>query len=181
MTASLGFPDWLSLAFFLFFMLVAWLRPIRWRPRLTATALGLAGLALLMVVDAADLYRVVLPPAYLCYATLPFVCTQPPRALEHSEQTYSEIRKLNLFVIQAVTHQANTFPSGHAAVAVAVALYVTPLNPIAGIVFLFAALSIMVGAFYGRYHYAADVALGGIAGAVSFMAARGLWRYTEHL
>src|SRR5262249_30829018 len=45
-----------------------------------------SGIAVLYAAGAADqieeFWSVVLPPAYLCYATLPFLRTLPPRALE---------------------------------------------------------------------------------------------------
>src|SRR5688572_16730939 len=69
------------------------------------------------IEHASDFWSVVLPPAYACYATLPFLRTLPPRVLERTprrETTPAGIRGFNLIVVRVITHQANTFPSGHA-------------------------------------------------------------------
>jgi hypothetical protein len=267
MRAEFGFPGWLSLFFFSFFMVLAWLRPIEWKRRLAVTALGavavvLVSLPLLAANDAfpgfgrvlplllmpmaywqtglfmaplnetlqrtlasidrrilsafenihvppglehrlriyfecayllvypmvpsglfvlyaagfferaVEFWTVVLPPAYLCYATLPFARTLPPRALDRVRERDLQrtgIRGFNLFVVRSVTHQANTFPSAHAAAAVAVALELTRVVLWAGIAYLIIAISIMAGAFIGRYHYAMDVVLGGVLACISFL------------
>ena len=136
---------------------------------------GLAVLYFAGVIERAEeFWTVVLPPAYLCYATLPFIRTLPPRRLEQVRRTdapQTGIRRFNLTVIRLVTHQVNTFPSGHAAAAVAVALELISAVPAAGIVYLAIAISIMVAAFLGRYHYAVDVALGGTLSCISFLLA----------
>jgi hypothetical protein len=121
---------------------------------------------------APEFWSVVIPPAYLCYATLPFIRTLPPRVLEPPRDgkiQHKGIRGFNLQIVHLVTHEANTFPSAHAASAVAVALELIRLVPSVGIVYLIIAISIMVGAFTGRYHYAADVVLGGALACVSFL------------
>jgi hypothetical protein len=265
MTVQFDAHEWLSLFFFSFFVLLAWLRPLDWRHRLNATVLGVFPLALIVLLpqagpqattfrqllplllipmaywltaqftapineglqrtlaaiddrifsalegfslpnwlkrvthayfefayllvypmvpsglavlyfagvleQAGEFWTVVLPPAYLCYATLPFLRTLPPRRLEQvraPEAPQTGIRRFNLIVVRLVTHQVNTFPSGHAAAAVAVALELISVVPPAGVVYLVIAVSIMVGAFIGRYHYAADVALGGALSCISF-------------
>jgi membrane-associated phospholipid phosphatase len=266
MTAHFGAPDWLSLGFFIFFSILAWLHPLARKRRLNATLLGAVavGLLLLPAIDeskfvtfqrvlplllipmaywqtgqfsapvnqrlqeglaaidrrifaafknvsvpaglrrwlhdyleysylfvypmvptalavlqfagaiehAREFWTVVLPPAYVCYATLPFLRTLPPRALEPGhvgKSSQAGIRGFNLVVVRTVTHQANTFPSGHAAAAVAVALVLFRFVPYAGIVYLIVAISIMAGAFFGRYHYAADVLLGAALAVISFL------------
>jgi hypothetical protein len=135
---------------------------------------GLAVLYFAGVIERAEeFWTVVLPPAYLCYATLPFIRTLPPRRLEQvrADVPQTGIRRFNLTVIRLVTHQVNTFPSGHAAAAVAVALELISAVPAAGIVYLAIAISIMLAAFIGRYHYAVDVALGGTLSCLSFLLA----------
>jgi hypothetical protein len=121
---------------------------------------------------AGEFWTVVLPPAYLCYATLPFVRTHPPRVLNHVHENKAKadgIRGFNLRLVGLVTHQANTFPSAHAAAAVAIALELTRLVPWIGVLYLVIAISIMVGAFIGRYHYAADLLAGGALACISFL------------
>ena len=74
---------------------------------------------------AEEFWNVVLPPAYACYATFPFVQTLPPRAIERDFEPQpppTPLRKLNLFVLRHLSIQANTFPSGHVAASLAVAL-----------------------------------------------------------
>jgi hypothetical protein len=268
MIAELHLYEWLSLAFFSFFLALAWLRPIDRRRRLNVTALGAAAIVLLIlplfsgdhavvitfrpflplalipmaywqtghftapinrrwqeklnaidkeilrglqrrgitpesprwlrvyleyaylfvypmvpsglavlffagaIEHADEFWNVILPPAYLCYATLPFLRILPPRSLGESPVPHLQrpaIRKFNLAVVGFITHQSNTFPSGHAAAAVAVALELISLWPAVGTVYLLIAFSIMAGAFMGRYHYALDVLLGGILAAISFV------------
>ena len=81
------------------------------------------------------------------------------------------MRKVNLCVVRLVTHQQNTFPSGHAAAAVAVALEMTRITPCIGALSLVMAVSILAGAFFGRYHYAVDVLFGAVLAGISFLLA----------
>lgn len=268
MRAGLAAYEWLSLFFFSFFLVLAWLRPLDWRHRLNVTVLGVvplvvlalvprfaqqaepfrkflplilipmaywqtahftasvneglqrtlaaiddrifaaldgfslppwlkslshtylefayllvyplvpSGLAVLYFAGAIErvgqFWTVVLPPAYFCYATLPFIRTLPPRRLAEirsPEVPKTGMRRFNLVVVRLVTHQQNTFPSGHAAAAVAVALVLISAVPVAGFIYLVIAISIMVAAFVGRYHYAADVALGAALSCISFLLA----------
>jgi membrane-associated phospholipid phosphatase len=134
-----------------------------------------SGLALLYFVGAIDraseFWTVALPPAYLSYATLPFVRTLPPRILEAPEEgtPRNEIQAFNLTLIRRVTHQSNTFPSGHSAAATAIALEMFRVAPAIGVVYVFVAISIMLGAFIGRYHYALDLVLGAVFAGVVFV------------
>jgi len=78
------------------------------------------------------------------------------------------MRRFNLGVVRLITHESNTFPSGHAAAAVAVALVLIRWIPLVGILYALLALGIMAGAFVGRYHYAADLLVGGAIAALTF-------------
>src|SRR5437016_11825855 len=65
---------------------------------------------------AEEFWNVVLPPAYVCYATFPFVQTFPPRAMIRDllwQLHASPLRKLNLLFLRHISIQANMFPSGH--------------------------------------------------------------------
>jgi membrane-associated phospholipid phosphatase len=162
------------------------LRSIRVRPTLTfwlelayllVYPLVPVGLIALYAVGAAEyaeeFWNVVLPPAYACYATFPFVQTLPPRAIEHHalwEPKRTKIRILNLFVLRHISIQANTFPSGHVAASLAIALELLRHAPITGFVFFVIANAIAAGAFQGRYHYGVDVVLGVALAVVSFVA-----------
>jgi membrane-associated phospholipid phosphatase len=99
------------------------------------------------------------------------VQTLPPRAIENAEvwkPQPSQIRTLNLFVLRHVSIQANTFPSGHVAASLAIALELTRLTPTVGAIFLCFAIGIAAGAAIGRYHYAVDVLLGIALAVASF-------------
>jgi hypothetical protein len=120
---------------------------------------------------AEEFWNLVLPPAYVCYATFPFVQTLPPRAIEHEvpwQPQATALRKLNLLVLRHISIQANTFPSGHVAASLAVALELLAHTTTVGLVFLALALSIAAGAFFGRYHYGIDVLLGALLAVIWF-------------
>ncbi len=109
---------------------------------------------------------------YACYVSLPWLVSRPPRRLE-DEGRRSNVRTLNLRVLDCVSHGWNTFPSGHVAVAVAAALSVLPVAPAAGAVLLVLAAGVVVGSVSGRYHYAVDAVAGVIVGAAAWaLAAR---------
>jgi membrane-associated phospholipid phosphatase len=63
-------------------------------------------------------------------------------------------------MVENLTIRANTFPSGHAAGSLAVALAVIGVMPGIGLLFLVLAASIAVACVAGRYHYTVDVAAG---------------------
>src|SRR5438093_10511090 len=114
---------------------------------------------------AEEFWNVVLPPAYACYATFPFVQTLPPRAIERDapwQPRQMPLRSLNLFILRHVSIQANTFPSGHVAASLAVALVLLSHATTAGVVFLGLSVGVAAGAFWGRYHYGPDVLLGAL-------------------
>ena len=65
-------------------------------------------------------------------------------------------------MVENFTIRANTFPSGHVAGSLAVALAVAGVMPWAGLVLLALAASIAAACVVGRYHYIIDV-LAGVA------------------
>jgi membrane-associated phospholipid phosphatase len=108
-----------------------------------------------------DYWTVVLLSAYPCYVLLPFIQLLPPRLIETGDQGSAQsrhFRRFNLWLVRHVTHEANTFPSGHVAASAAIAMVLLWFTPIAGIVFAVIALGIAAGCVVGRYHYAIDVA-----------------------
>src|SRR5881397_3887561 len=124
---------------------------------------------------AEEFWNVVLPPAYACYATFPFIQTLPPRAIERDapwQPPEMPLRNLNLFVLRHVSIQANTFPSGHVAASLAVALVLLSHATTAGVVFLGLSVGVAAGAFWGRYHYGPDVLLGALMAFASFLMMR---------
>ncbi len=102
---------------------------------------------------------------FVCFGVLPWVQTRPPRALEAGDPWRSSFRAFNLRLLGATSIQVNTFPSGHAAEALAAALLVLGAPPGIVVVMFAAALAVSAGAVLGRYHYLAD-ALAGWAVAV---------------
>lgn len=113
--------------------------------------------------DAHRYWNVVVAAEVACYVTLPWICTRPPRALhlhDDIDRRTVALRRLNLFILDRGSIQANTVPSGHAAGALATALMVGEYLPWAGIALGVLAAGIVAGSVVGRYHYATDSALG---------------------
>jgi hypothetical protein len=141
---------------------------------------GLGVLYLMRIGRYADqLWATVLPSAYLCYLTLPFVQTLPPRMLEAELTPWvveGKLRRLNLWILRHASIQANTFPSAHVAATVAASLALFRLLPWAGAVFLGMSISIAAGAVGGRYHYAADALLGAALAIAVFLLEAGFGR-----
>jgi hypothetical protein len=105
-------------------------------------------------------WAVVLITDYVCFGVLAWVQTRAPRALEQSDPWRSAIRSFNLRLLGATSIQVNTFPSGHAAEALAAALLVLGA-PWPVVAWMFAnAVAISTAAVLGRYHYAADAVVG---------------------
>lgn len=147
-------------------------------PRLVAEVLELAyvgvyplipvalHLALRQGVTADRFWTVILLTDYVCFGMLPWIQTRPPRAVGFATPWPSAWRAVNLRVVDASSVQVNTFPSGHAAEAVAAALLVSGSPAPLVVLMVLAAAAISAGAVFGRYHYAAD-AIAGWAVAVA--------------
>jgi hypothetical protein len=123
-------------------------------------------LALREGVTADRFWTVILLTDYVCFGMLPWIQTRPPRAVGFGTPWRSTWRTVNLRVVDASSVQVNTFPSGHAAEAVAAALLVSGSPAPVVVLMVLAAAAISAGAVFGRYHYAAD-ALAGWAVAVA--------------
>jgi len=134
---------------------------------LGAAALQLAGLS-----DHADSYwTVVLLSTYPCYALLPFIQLLPPRLVKkvrQSDESRRRFRRFNLWLVRHVTHEANTFPSGHVAASASIALVLLRFAPGVGAVFVLVALGIAFGCVVGRYHYTVDVGAAFLLAATMF-------------
>jgi hypothetical protein len=147
---------------------------------LAADALELAYLACYLVVPAAFVivwtfgtaqqverfWLAALLSGFACYITLPWLVSRPPRMLGDS-RARPGLAAFNVSLLGRVSHQLNTFPSGHVAVATAVALAVFPVWRPAGVVFGIIAVGIAAGAAAGRYHYGIDVVVGAAVGIVA--------------
>lgn len=117
----------------------------------------------LLFVPAPDIDRfwtVILLTDFVCFGMLPWVQTRPPRALDGRCPWKSSIRRFNVKLLGAASIHVNTFPSGHAAEALAAALLVAGA-PLPVVLWMaLTALAISAAAVLGRYHYLADVLLG---------------------
>jgi hypothetical protein len=129
----------------------------------------LVPLALLVPLQAGDadavdtFWTLVLAVEFVCFGALPWVQTRPPWLLEPPgalERRRLTLRRLNRVVVDRALMPVNTFPSGHAASTLAIALAVVPLAPPAGAVLLVLAISIAIASVAGRYHYWPDAAAG---------------------
>ncbi len=121
----------------------------------------------------ASFWLVVLVATYLCYAITPFVPAYPPRDLAGSQPAPAQTGKARVFNRWILKHgsiHAISFPSAHVASAFAVSLVLLRFTPILGLVFLFVAIWIALGAVVGRYHYALDVLLGAVTALCVFFA-----------
>jgi hypothetical protein len=116
--------------------------------------------------DAQAFWTVILVTDYICFGMLPWIQTRPPRLLEEGEPWHARVRTLNLRLLGHTSIKVNTFPSGHAAEALAAALLVAGAPAAVFAAMLLVALAISAGAALGRYHYAADVFAGWIVAVV---------------
>ena len=122
--------------------------------------------------DPARFWTVILITDFVCFGCLPWIQTRPPRALSAAPPWDTALRRLNLRLLGTTSIHVNTFPSGHAAEAVAAALLVAAAPwPLAAAVAI-AALLVSAGAVLGRYHYAADAFAGWGVAVVVWVACR---------
>jgi hypothetical protein len=110
--------------------------------------------------DPGVFWTVILVTDYVCFGVLPWVQTRPPRSLEDADPWTARFRRFNVRLLGTTSIHVNTFPSGHAAEALAAALLVLDA-PLPWVVWMFFnALAVSAGAVLGRYHYALDAFIG---------------------
>jgi membrane-associated phospholipid phosphatase len=125
------------------------------------------------VTEVERYWTILLTADYICFACMPWAQTRTPRALEgEPPASRSRIRWLNLAVLGSLSHERNTFPSGHSAEALAVVLVLARSSPVASLVLVPFALGVGAGSVAGRYHFAAD-AIAGYAVALAVWLALG--------
>ena len=129
---------------------------------------GFAALAWTGHQAEADRYwTMVLAAEFGAFAPLPIVPTRPPWALApRAVLNDRAVHRFASLFVRRTTIGANTFPSGHTAGSLAIALAVIVTLPRTGTVLLALALSIALACIVGRYHYIVDV----IAGAALALA-----------
>jgi membrane-associated phospholipid phosphatase len=160
-TRFAGWPGWLVAYLDIVYMCLFLLLPA-----------GFAALAAAGHEDQANYYWTMVLAADLgAFAPLSVFQTRPPWVLERpAVLADGRVRRLSGYMVRNTTIGVNTFPSGHAAVSVAIALAVFQSMPITGVVLMALALSVCVGCVVGRYHYCVDV-FTGVALAVAVFAA----------
>lgn len=132
-----------------------------------------AGLAILLYARHTELvdryWMMVMGAEFAAFAPLALIQTRPPWALERKpELADPAIHRLASQMVQHLTIGVNTFPSGHAAGSLAVALAVAGALPGPGALLLSLAIAICIACVVGRYHYIIDI----VAGAAVALA---LW------
>ncbi len=154
-TRFAGWPWWL----------VAWLEIVYTLCFLLLPG-GFAALALTGHSSHANRYwTMVLAADMGAFAPLSVFQTRPPWKLERpAVLADSRVHRFTSLFVRHGTTGVNTFPSGHVAVTIAVALGVMPALPVAGLILLLCAASIAVACVVGRYHYAVDVVAGAALG-----------------
>jgi len=121
--------------------------------------------------DANRYWTMVVSAELAAFAPLSVFQTRPPWLVEGKPRLADEaVHRAATGMVERVSIRANTFPSGHVAGSLAVALAVSSAMPTAGLVLLAVAVSIAVACVVGRYHYVVDV----LAGALLAVAIRGL-------
>jgi membrane-associated phospholipid phosphatase len=123
---------------------------------------GFAALAWTGRAAMADRYWTMVAAAELgSFVSLSVMQSRPPWMIERKAVLPDRaIHRLASRMVEHLTICVNTFPSGHVAGSLAVALAVIGVMPRVGAVFLGLALSIAVASSVGRYHYAIDVVAG---------------------
>lgn len=123
---------------------------------------GFAALAWTGRAALADSYWTLVTAAeFGSFASLGVVQARPPWMVERKAVLRDRaVHRAASIMVEHLTIRANTFPSGHVAGSLAVALAVLRAMPVFGLVLLFLAGSIAAACVVGRYHYIVDVVAG---------------------
>ena len=116
-------------------------------------------------------WTAVLLAEFICYGLLPWLPSRPPRTLEGEspmDRRGLTGRWINLWVLERISVQVNTFPSGHVAGSLIAAMIAWTAAPGLGIAMMVMASLIAVAAVIGRYHYAADAVFGAVVALAVF-------------
>lgn len=117
--------------------------------------------------DANRYWTTVVAAEVAAFAPLSVFQTRPPWVMERKPVLADPaVHRMAVGMVERVSIRVNTFPSGHAAGSLAVALAVVTAMPLAGVVLMLLAIFIAAACVVGRYHYVVDV----IAGALLAVA-----------
>ena len=120
----------------------------------------------------------VLLASFGCYGVLPWIQTRPPRSLEPFsplDQRRLLFRQVNNRVLNYMSVEVNTFPSGHTATTLAAALAAGGVVPTLLPSLVAFALAVAVSTVVGRYHYSLDTLLGIVVGISSWTLTNALF------
>lgn len=119
-------------------------------------------------------WTMVLGAEFGAFAPLAFVETRPPWAVERpAAATALTVRRTAEHFVRRLSIGVNTFPSGHVAGSLAVALAVMAAMPWTGTALLVIAVTISLACVVGRYHYIVDVIAGAALGIIVWAAVAG--------
>jgi membrane-associated phospholipid phosphatase len=126
---------------------------------------GFAALVASGLSSQADRYwTMVIGSELASFVSLAFVQSRPPWAIERApireEGVARSVHRVADRMVRHLLIGANTFPSGHVAGSLAVALALLGPLPSVGVPLLLLALSIAVACVAGRYHYVMDAVAG---------------------
>ena len=116
-------------------------------------------------------WLVVLPATFATHALTTVFQSNPPWMADggRPSRTLGHLRSMNRWITDHASIRVNSFPSGHVASALAVALVLLGEIPVAGVLFLCIAGSIGLSSLVLAYHYLADVTLGAGLAVLSWL------------
>src|SRR5262252_11176972 len=104
-----------------------------------------------------------------------FAQSRPPWALERPARLADKaVHEAAIGIAQTFSNRSNTFPSGHVAGLLAIALAIVGHAPAAGVVFLVLWASAAVACVVGRYHYIVDAVAGAALAVLVWLIVRAL-------
>jgi membrane-associated phospholipid phosphatase len=123
---------------------------------------GFAALALTgRAAEANHYWSMVIAAELGSFLPLTVLQSRPPWMIERKAVLPDRsVHHAASLMVENLTIRANTFPSGHVAGSLAVALAVIAVMPETGLLLLVLAASIAVACVAGRYHYVVDVVAG---------------------
>lgn len=109
------------------------------------------------------------------FGGMAFVQSRPPWALERPARLGdTSVHEAAIGIAQTFSNRSNTFPSGHVAGLLAIALAIVGPAPAAGVAFLVLWASATVACVVGRYHYIVDAVAGAALAVIVWLIVRAL-------